>query len=137
MKNRNYLRHPAKACVAALVASMLAGGAAFAAGVNASSDTPQASIIAFNQKAKGDAVSIKYAFLPEDGTLNIYAVDASGKVGTTPIGEVSLKAGDHRDVQVTLKSWPKEGTLLRAVIEKSGHPIKQSGDVPERTFKVL
>jgi hypothetical protein len=90
-----------------------------------------------NQKIKGDAVSITYAYLPQDGTLDIYAVNATGKVGTTPLGKISLTAGDHRDIKVSLSSPPKEGMRLRAVLEKAGRPFKNSGDVPERTFKVL
>ena len=61
----------------------------------------------------------------------------SGKIGAAPLGKVSLKAGDHRDVKVTLNSSPKQGMRLQAVIEKSGQPLKYSGDIPERTFKVL
>ena len=139
MENRNICTwHSTKALGAALIASLLAGGAAFAgAGTTMSSDTPHASVIAFNQKAKGDAVTITYAFLPQDGTLDIYALDSSGKIGAAPLGKVSLKAGDHRDVKVTLNSSPKQGMRLQAVIEKSGQPLKYSGDIPERTFKVL
>lgn len=134
MKNRNQKWRLTS--VAALVATLFTGGAAFAAGTNMSSGTPNASIIAFNQKVKGDAVSIRYAFLPHDGTLDIYGVEQSGKLGTTPLGKVSLKAGDYRDVQVTLKPLPKAGMRLQAVIEKSGQAVN-SGDKPERTFKIL
>ena len=126
-----------KALAGALAVGLLTGGAAYAAGTNMSPGTPHASIIAFNQKVKGDAVSIRYAFLPKDGELDIYALDQSGKLGTKPLGKVSLKAGDHRDVEVTLKPSPKEGMRLQAVIEKSGEPLNNSGDAPERTFKVL
>jgi hypothetical protein len=37
--------------------------------------------------AKGDAVTITYAFLPQDGTLDIYALDSSGKIGAAPLGK--------------------------------------------------
>ena len=139
MEHRNiYRRHSTKALGAALIASLLTGGAAFAAGgTTMLSGTPHASVIAFNQKAKGDAVTITYAFLPQDGTLDIYALDSSGKISAAPLGKVSLKAGDHRDVKVTLNSSPKQGMRLQAVIENSGQPLKYSGDIPERTFKVL
>jgi hypothetical protein len=137
MKNRKYIWNSTKASIAAVVASLFASGAAFAAETKMSSGTPHASIIAFNQKVKGDAVSIRYAFLPKDGELDVYAVDRSGKLGTRPLGKVSLKAGDHRDVEVTLNTSPKEGMRLQAVIGKSGQPLNNSGDAPERTFKVL
>lgn len=121
---------------AALTLASLGGGAAFAATM--SDATPHASIIAFNQKAKGDdSVSIKYAFLPQDGTLNIYAVDHAGKREGRSLGDVSLTAGDHRDVGVTLKSPLKEGMHLRAVIEQAGQLVKQPGNLAERTFTIL
>lgn len=121
---------------AALTLTSLGGGAAFAATM--SDATPHASIIAFNQKVKGgDSVSIKYAFLPQDGTLNIYAVDKAGKREGSSLGDASLTAGDHRDVGVTLKSPLKEGMHLRAVIEQAGQPVKQPGNLAERTFTIL
>lgn len=139
MKNRvRFTQCPTKAVGFALVASLLAGGAAFAASeTNMSSGTPDPSVIAMNQKARGNAVSITYAFLPTDGTLDIYSVDSSGKVGATPLGKITLKAGVYHDIPVDLSSAPKEGMRLRAVLEKSGQPFKNAGDVPERTFKIL
>lgn len=119
-----------------LVVASLGGGAALAATM--SDATPHASIIAFNQKPKSDnSVSIKYAFLPKDGTLSIYAVDHAGKREGSPLGKVSLNAGDHRDVGVTLSSAPKDGMRLRAVIDASGQQLKFHGNRAERTFKVL
>lgn len=118
------------------VASVLAAGTALAA-TNTTSGTPDPSIIAMNQKMKGDSVTITYAFLPGDGTLDIYAVNSSGKIDAKPLGTVDLKAGDHRNVKVNLSAPPREGTRLEAVFDTSGQPIKNSGDVPERTFSVL
>ena len=116
---------------AVLVSTLVASGAAVAA-----SGTP-ASIIAMSQKPKNSSVSITYAFLPKDGSLNIYAVSPSGKREGKPLGDVTLKAGDHRDVAVKLMSMPKHGSRLVAVIEQSGQSIKHSGNRPERTFSVL
>lgn len=115
-----------------LLATLLASGAALAA----ASTTP-ASIIAMSQKPKGDAVSITYAYLPQDGTLAVFPVGSSGKMETTPVGKVALTAGDHRDVSVSLSPLPKSGARLEAVIEHSGQPLKNSGDSAERTFKIL
>lgn len=115
-----------------LLATLLASGAALAA-----ASTPSASIIAMSQKPKGDAVSITYAFLPQDGLLAIYPVNSSGKISAAPLGQVMLTAGDHRDVSVTLKPSPKSGAKLEAVIEHGGQPLKASGDLAERTFRIL
>lgn len=120
----------------ALVVSAFTGGAAIAA-TTTSSGTPNPSIIAMNQKMKGDSVTITYAFLPKDGTLDIYAVNSSGKIEEKPLGRVELKAGDHRNVKVDLSSPPKKGTRLQATFDNSGQFLKNSGDVPERTFSVL
>ena len=97
----------------------------------------QASVIAMSQKPKSNSVSITYAYLPKDGTLALYPVGSSGKIEKTPVGKVSLKAGDHRQVSVSLNSAPKAGERLEAVIEQSGQPVKNSGDQAERTFKIL
>ena len=115
-----------------LLTTLLASGAALAA----ASATP-ASIIAMSQKPKSNAVSITYAYLPQDGTLAVFPVASSGKMGITPVGQVTLTAGDHRDVQISLNPLPKAGTRLEAVIEHSGQQLKNSGDPAERTFKIL
>ncbi|HVZ03764.1 DUF7282 domain-containing protein [Hyphomicrobium sp.] len=125
------LERPVAVLSGILLATLLASGAALAA-----ASTP-ASIIARNQKLKNDAVSITYAYLPKDGSLGIYSVNASGKMSSSPLGKVSLKAGDHRDVSVSLKPAPKQGERLEAVVEHSGQPVRNSGDLPERTFKIL
>jgi hypothetical protein len=116
---------------AALLSTLLASSAAFAA-----SET-QASIIARSQAPKHGAVAITYAYLPKDGSLDIYAVSPSGKREGNAVGTVALKAGAHRDVAVTLKPMPEKGAKLVAVIEQSGHPVQHSGDRPERTFSVM
>lgn len=115
-----------------LLATLLASGAALAA-----AGTTPASIIAMSQKPKGDSVSITYAYLPQDGTLAVFPVGTSGKMGNTPVGKVTLTAGDHRDVSVALSPLLKRGARLEAVIEHSGQPLKRSGDSAERTFKIL
>lgn len=115
-----------------LLVTLLASGAALAA----ASTTP-ASIIAMSQKPKSDVVSITYAYLPQDGTLAVFPIGSSGKMGNTPVGKVTLTAGDHRDVSVSLSPLPKAGTRLEAVIEHAGQPLKNSGDPAERTFKIL
>lgn len=115
-----------------LLMTLLASGAALAAAGGTS-----ASIIAMSQKPKGDAVSITYAYLPHDGSLAVFAVHRTGKLAGPPVGEVKLTAGDHRNVSVTLKPLPKPGAKLEAVIERSGQPLKTSGDLAERTFQIL
>lgn len=121
---------------AAAFAGLIAATPAFAATDNRLG-TPNASVIAMNQKMKDGAVSITYAFLPKDGTLEIYAVGSSGKVEGSPLGKIALTAGDHRNFKVDLKSAARTGAELRAVVAIANQPLKNSGDIPERTFKVL
>ncbi len=126
------LQRPATFLGAALLSTLLAGSAAFAA-----SSTP-ASIIAMSQKPKNNnSVTITYAFLPKAGSLDVYAASRSGKREGKPLASVALKAGDHRDVEMKLTPVPDKGARLVAVIEQSGQPIKHSGDRPERTFSIL
>jgi hypothetical protein len=107
------LERPVAVLSAVLLTSLLASSAALAA---VTTPGTQASIIAMSQKPKSDAVSITYAYLPKDGTLDLYALSSSGKMQKTPVGKVVLKAGDHRDVSVSLNPMPKKGERLEAVI---------------------
>jgi hypothetical protein len=128
------LERPVAVLSALLLASLLASSAALA---EIATPGTHASVIAMSQKPKSDAVSITYAYLPKDGTLNLYALSPSGKMEKTPVGKVALKAGDHRQVSVSLNPMPKKGERLEAVIEQSGQPVVHSGDKAERTFKIL
>ena len=94
------------------------------------------SVIALNQKIKNDDVSITYAYLPKDGTLAIFESNGSGKMTGKPIGQVALKAGEHRDVKVQLESQPTSGTRLRAVLEQQGGKALK-GRPGEQSFKAL
>jgi hypothetical protein len=117
-----------------LLTTLLASGVALAA-----AGTPP-SVIAMSQKLKGDSVSITYAYMPKDGTLDIFAVGSNGKIEKTPLGKTALTKGDHRNVSVTLASAPKPGTKLDAVLEKSGsHPVpfKDFNEPAQQTFKIL
>jgi len=111
----------------------------FIAGALAATPGTQASVIAMNQKAKGDAVSITYAYAPKEGTLAIFAADPSQKSSQKPIGETALSIGDHRNISVDLTSQPKPGTNLWAIVEqgKSEKPFKNMDGPAEQSFKVL
>lgn len=115
---------------AATLSTLLIANAAFA-----DSQKP-ASIIAFNQKSANGAVSLTYAYLPRNGAVDVYAVGPDGKLAGKSLGNVTLKAGDYRNVRVMLNPLPAKGTRLVAVIEKD-KPINSSGNRPERTFSIL
>lgn len=108
---------------------------------NAAIATPgtHASVIAMNQKPKGDTVSVTYAYLPKDGSLAIFNSDPSQGQSTKPIGQVSLTAGGHRDIQVQLSNPPKAGTKLWAAVDqsKSGQPFKDFDKPAQQSFKTL
>ena len=97
------------------------------------------SVTALDQKVKGDAVTITYAFLPKDGTLAILSGDPSKRSGASVVGSVDLSAGDHREVKVPLGSEPKAGTRLWAQVEqgKSGKPFARSDERAQQSFKTL
>lgn len=97
------------------------------------------SVTALDQKVKGDAVKITYAFLPKDGTLAILSGDPSKKSGASIVGSVDLSAGDHREVKVPFSSEPKTGTRLWAQVEqgKSGKPFAKSDERAQQSFKTL
>ena len=86
MQIRLSRRFPARSIAIAFAATpLLMLGALVAIG------TPP-SVIAINQRVKGNVVSITYAFLPKDGTLAIFSGGTSGHVGNVPIGHVALTA---------------------------------------------
>lgn len=74
------------------------------------------SVLAFDQKAEGNKVKLTYAFLPQDGYVVIYAGDDKDKASGDPLGSAALKAGDHRDVMITLKTAPTAKTKLWATL---------------------
>ena len=127
--------------------AMLASASAFTLARNsAAQDFPGSgvgdflpSVTALDQKVKGDAVKITYAFLPKDGTLAILSGDPSSKSGASVVGSVGLSAGDHREVKVPLSSEPKAGTRLWAQVEqgKSGKPFAKSDERAQQSFKTL
>lgn len=127
----------AKALTAVAASSVLLAGSAYAETTGALAAV-QASVIAINQKAKADAVSITYAFAPAEGKLAIYTADPT-KRSAKPIGEVSLNPGDHRDVSVKLNEQPKSGTRLWAVVEQSkgNKPFRNLDGPAEQSFKVM
>lgn len=97
------------------------------------------SVTVLNQKPKNDAVSITYAYLPQQGRLVIFSGDPSQKRGSTAIGTTALAAGDHRDFKVSLSGAPKAGTRLWAAVEqaKSEKPFTGSDERAEQSFKVM
>lgn len=96
------------------------------------------SVLALNQKPKGNDVSITYAYFPQKGKLAVYRSDARGGRGRTRLGEVNIGAGDHRNVMIKLKAAPKPGTKLWAAVEqKNGNLFKDQGMPAEQSFKVL
>jgi hypothetical protein len=130
--NTSPLQRPVAVFSGILLTTLLASGAALAA-----VGTPP-SVIAMSQKLKGDAVSITYAYMPQNGTLDIFAVGSSGKAERTPLGKVALTKGDHRDIPVDLTSTPKSGTKLEAVLETShAKPFLDSGTPASQNFKIL
>lgn len=84
---------------------------ALAAPAPSSSATP-ASIMVFDQAASGNAISVKYLYLPEDGYAAVYRSGDSGRPVGSPLGFAKLSKGDHRDMKLELKVGPKSGEKL-------------------------
>lgn len=99
--------------LASLAAFAVAPMAAQAAVANA-----PPSILVFNQKAAGNAVSVDYVNLPADGYVVIYASDEKGQRTGDPLGALPLKAGSHMDVKVELSKAPAKGAGLWASLYK-------------------
>ncbi len=102
--------------VALLVAPLFAMKAFAAPEAPQARDTGQAhtdpSLIVFDQRNAGKAVSFSYVYLPFDGYVAVYGSDADGKVAGDVLGYVPLAAGDHRNVSVDIGKDLKSGMTL-------------------------
>ncbi|MBY0559433.1 hypothetical protein [Hyphomicrobium sp.] len=124
--------------VSATAAAVMAAGMVMATSAFAADPGTPASVIAMNQKPKGESVSITYAFAPADGTLAIFSVDPAGHASAQPLGSAALTRGDHRDVKIKLNEELKPGTTLWAVARsKDGKPFRNVDGPAEQTFNIL
>ena len=92
----------------------------------------QPRVTIFNQKVEGQTVAVSYVHLPNAGYVAIYGSDANGKPTGDPLGNIALKAGDHRDFKIELKSAPPANTKLWAALyeDKDGDAkLDKSKDV--------
>lgn len=106
-----------------------------------------------DQKFTGGEVTIADVNLPTDGFLVIHPSDASGNLIERSIGQVALKAGDHKAVKVKLAETHKAGDKLWAMLhedtgvkgtyefgiaDKTGvdMPLKENGKAVEAAFKL-
>lgn len=76
----------------------------------------QPRVTIFNQKAQGQTVAVSYVHLPKAGYVAIYGSDSDGKPAGDPLGNIALKAGDHRDFKIELKAAPPANTKLWAAL---------------------
>ncbi|MEQ8823074.1 MAG: hypothetical protein RIC14_01730 [Filomicrobium sp.] len=100
-----------------LAVAMLFGAAAAPLPTHAATgDATQAvfppSVLAFDQKATDGKVKIDYAHMPKAGYVAIYAADKNGKPTGKPLGYSKIKAGDHRQLTISLNEQPKSGDAL-------------------------
>ncbi len=112
-KTSKVSRTASAAALGAVMLSAAAAGTAQAAVANA-----PPSILVFNQKVTGNAVSVDYVNLPADGYVVVYASDGKGQRTGEPLGFLALKAGSHMDVKVELSKAPAKGTSLWASLYK-------------------
>lgn len=108
-----------KVAMPALGLALLVG--AYPATVHAATGsdfTAPASVLAFDQKPKGNSIVVDYAQMPAPGYVAVYRTDASGKPTGEPIGYTRVERGDHRQLQVELKSAPQRGEQLAVTLYK-------------------
>jgi len=84
-----------------------------------------------DQQPNSQSIIIDYVYLKENGYVVVYQSDAHGKPTGIPIGNVSLEAGDHRDINVALNEQPKSGEKLWVSLYKNadGKPSFDPGEV--------
>lgn len=89
------------------------------------SQTPP-SVIVFNQKPKGNELSVTYAYMPSAGHLVIHNSEG-GKVGRDVVGSVKLEAGDHHNIAVKLdKALPSGTSLWASLTDSQKRPFEQT-----------
>lgn len=124
--------------VSATAAAVMAVGMVMATSAFAADPGTPASVLAMNQKPKGESVSITYAYAPADGTLAIFETDPAEHTSAKPLGLAPIQRGDHRDVKIKLNEEPKPGTKLWAVEQsKAGKPFRNVDGPAEQTFNIL
>jgi len=110
---------------------------AMATAANAENVLP--SVTALNQMPKNDAVSITYAYLPQNGRLVILSGNPVDKSSASLIGAADLTAGDHRNIAVKLTSEPKPGAHVWAAVEeaKANKLFPGSDERAEQSFMIM
>lgn len=76
-----------------------------------------ASLIAFDQKPKGDAIAISYVHLPHNGYVAVFA-DEDGKRSDKILGFTALDKGSHNNVSVKVDAGVAPGSALWATLYK-------------------
>lgn len=111
----------------------LLGAGALAMSVQAATAGTNPSALVFDQQAKNKSIAIEYVYLPEKGYAAVYRSGEEGKPSGAPIGNVSLDAGDHRKINVTLNEQPKSGETLWISLYKDadGKPTFDPGEGDE------
>jgi hypothetical protein len=98
----------------AITGMLVSANATTSAGSTASTVATPPRVLIFDQKVTGNEVSVEYANLQRNGYVVIYPSTTDGKPNKEPLGQTSLKAGDHRNVKVKLNSVPQPGATLWA-----------------------
>jgi hypothetical protein len=105
---------------------------------------PPLSVLAFDQKLKGDTIQISYVNLPESGYVAIFH-DLDGKRSDKALGFMALDKGNHNDVSVKIDGPVAPGTTLwaslykdvdgdKALDLKKDLPLWPNGDPEENRF---
>ena len=101
------------------------------------------------QQPNSQCITIDYVYLQEYGYVTVYQSDAQGKPTGIPIGYVSLKAGNHRYINVTLNKQPRSEATAFGVERKqpavtwapmtlrlTHYPGCSDGNTPSRHFGI-
>lgn len=99
--------------------------------INADPDVTDPSVIVFDQRAGSNAVTLSYAYLPDNGYVAIYGTDDDGKPTGEVLGYTPLEAGSHMNVAVEIGQELESGQTFWASLYKGGEDGDQTLDTSE------
>lgn len=125
-----------KSAAAALGLALLVGAGAVVPAHAAVSDSfaAPASVLAFDQKLNGEAITVDYVQIPAAGYVAVYKTDGKAMPIGEPIGHTRVETGDHRQVLIKLSKTLKSGEKLWVTLYKDVNDTltfePKSGDKP-------
>jgi hypothetical protein len=121
-----------------LVFAATVGVGSLAMSAHIATPSSDRSALICDQKPNSRSITVDYVYLKKNGYVVVYHSDAHGKPTGFPIGNVSLKAGGHQYINVTLNEQPKSSEKLWVSLYKdaNGKPTFDPGKGDDALYAI-